>query len=143
MNIKKVEFGLEEARAKKIAIQLGANLDKAWDERDAKALARLFQENADFQWETGQIVRGCDEIEECFASRVFPTLPDTFQHRVIVQQARPINREVFIGDGEIEIYDSTESDLQQRVRQKYQCTTVAVKENNIWFISAVRLMVPN
>ncbi len=143
MNTKNMEFELEEAQAKEIAIQLGAKLDKAWNNRDAKALARLFQEKADFQWDSGKMVRGRDEIEKCFASSVFPALPDAFRHRAIVQHVRSIKDDVFIGDGEIEIYDSTESDLQKRVRQKFQCTSVAVKENRIWLLSAVRLMVPN
>jgi uncharacterized protein (TIGR02246 family) len=83
----------------KAFIQLAKDLDEAWNARDAKALANLFTEDADFQFWTGQCVSGRNQIEKYYTSQVFPPMPENFRHSAVIERHRYIKSDVVIGDG--------------------------------------------
>ncbi len=142
MNAENVGFKISGAQAREIALQVAASFDEAWNSRDSGAIARLLQEQADFQFQTGKMIRSRDEIERYYAQNVFPGLSEGLRHKVTLQHARFIREDVAIGDGKVEVYDSTEPDVQKRVRLRTFCTGVIVEENGHWIFSAIRLMLP-
>jgi uncharacterized protein (TIGR02246 family) len=143
MDPKKLINTRGEANAMEIALPIAEKLDAAWNSRNAKAMAQLFEEQADFQFDSGAMLHNREEIENTYAESIFPEMPEPMRHKANVRNVRFIKDDVLIGDGDIELYDPTETDLQKKVHIKMLCTSILVKENGAWWISAVRLMIPH
>ncbi len=123
---------------KRSALQMSAELDRRWNERDAAAFADLFETDGDFRFHTGEWVKGKASIEG-YWRQVFPGLPEGMRHVVDLKRARFITQDVAIGDGTFRIvYDS---EGQERVHLETEATAVIVKRGERWVFSAVRLAV--
>jgi len=132
------ETGQKEADQKAF-MQLAKDFDVAWNTRDAKALAGLFTEDGDFQFWTGQCVEGRDLIEKYYATQVFPPMPEDFRHSAVIERHRFIKPDVVIGDGYADIVGTMGT---QSFKRHLLFTSVSVKQDGQWKLSAVRLMIP-
>ena len=118
-------------------LQLATELDKRWNQRDARAFADLFETDGDFRFHTGTWIKGRGCIEDFWRDMVFPGLPEGMRHVVTTKRVRFVTDNVAIGDGTLRLVDLTEG--QERVHLETEGTVLAVKKNARWFISAVRL----
>jgi uncharacterized protein (TIGR02246 family) len=118
-------------------LQLPADLDRAWNERDAQSFAALFDEDGDFRLHTGLWIQGKDAIERFWAEEVFPTLSERMQHVVTPKRVRFVASDVAIGDGTLRLVDHLEE--QERVHLEVEGTMLLVKREGRWRISAIRL----
>jgi len=132
------ETGQKEADQKAF-MQLGQDFDAAWNTRDAEALANLFTEDGDFQFWTGQCIEGRDQIEKYYATQVFPPMPEDFRHSAVIERHRYIKPEVVIGDGYADIVGTMGT---QPFKRHLLFTSVSVKQDGQWKLSAIRLMIP-
>ena len=120
--------------------KLLADLDKAWDARDAHAFAQLFEPDADFGSHGAPLLKGRDAIEQHYAERVFPQLDPAYRHRSRILYTRSVSGDVIVGDAEVDIYsqDGPEPDVLYVV----PAVGVFVRAEGEWLISAIRLMPP-
>ena len=124
------------------SIQLIEDFDRAWNERDAEALAELFTEEADFQFYYGLMVRGREKIQKYYRDKVFPYLPEGQKHVTKSPRVRRISDGVLIGDGRVDLMDIDEKDPVKAVQKRLKVTSVVVKVDGEWKYSAVRVMRP-
>jgi uncharacterized protein (TIGR02246 family) len=122
--------------------KLVEDFDRAWNERDPEALASLFNEDADFQFHNGLLVRSRNRIRRFYFEKVFPTLPEGMKHISHSVRVRFVTEGVLIGDGKVDLVDESKSDPDKKVQQRLKVTTVLVKKEDMWRFSAVRVMVP-
>jgi len=118
-------------------LQLPAELDRTWNERDAQAFAALFDEDGDFRFHTGLWIQGREAIERFWGEEVFPTLPEGMRHIVTPRRVRFVTDDVAIGEGTLRLVEHVEG--QERVHLETEGTMLAVKREVHWHISAIRL----
>lgn len=118
---------------------LGVELDDAWNSRDADTLAGLFCHDADFRNAAGLMLRGREEIRRHYTAEVFPTLPVGLLHETIPAHIRFVTPDVAVGDGEVRLF---EEDSEAVEYPPLLVSSVLVKEEDRWLISAVRLAKP-
>jgi uncharacterized protein (TIGR02246 family) len=118
-------------------LQLATELDRRWNERDARAFADLFEPYGDFRFHTGTWIVGKRSIEEFWQSQVFPGLTEGIRHVVTAKRIRFVTDNVAIGDGTVRVVDLMEG--QERVHLETDVTALVVKKDDRWYISAVRL----
>ena len=137
-NIEVVANGLiiQEADRQSV-LQLVTELDRRWNQRDARAFADLFETDGDFRFHTGTWIKGRVCIEDFWRDMVFPELPEGMRHVVTTKRVRFVTDNVAIGDGTLRLVDITEG--QERVHLETEGTLLAVKKNARWYISAIRL----
>jgi uncharacterized protein (TIGR02246 family) len=124
---------------KQAVLQLAAQLDRRWNERNASAFAELFTPDGDFRFHTGIWIVGKDAIEKFWRDQVFAGLPPGFRHEVTIKRVRFVTGEIAIGDGTIRIVETIEG--QERVHLDTQASAVGVKQDGRWYFTAVRLTV--
>jgi uncharacterized protein (TIGR02246 family) len=122
---------------KRSVLQLATELDRRWNQCDARAFADLFEVDGDFRFHTGAWIRGKASIEAFWRDEVFPGLPEGMRHVTITKRVRFITDSVAIGDGTLRLVDVSER--QERVHLETAGTVLAVKKNARWLISAIRL----
>ena len=122
---------------KQSVLQLATELDRRWNERDARAFADLFELHGDFRFHTGSWIVGKGSIEDFWRGQVFPGLAEGIRHVVTTKRVRFVTDNVAIGDGTIRVVDQMEG--QERVHLETEVTALAVKKDGRWYISAVRL----
>ena len=132
---------VEEGSPDSIAFhRLASDLDSAWNGRDATMFAGLFLEDADFQFHTGDLLVGREQIEKYYASRVFPGMPADRRHTTTLQRSRFLAPGVAIGGGSVVLSRAgTTGEEEPYLRLLF--TSVVVKRDGEWRIAAVRLMV--
>ena len=117
-----------------------ADLDSAYNRRDAAAFSALFLEDADFQWHTGDVLRNRKEIQEHFAN-AFKTKPPENRHITTFHRIRFLGPDIAIGDGTVLIAREG-APANEEPLLKVLLTAVGKKTNGIWKIAAVRLILP-
>ena len=125
-----------------LSIQLASKFDTAWNNRDADSLASLFHIDADFQFYNGLLLRGQKLIKRFYSRSIFPSLPEGLRHLTRSARIRLLTETVAIGDAKVDLVDESEDDEEKRVQLRLLSTTVLIKEEEKWLVSAVRLMVP-
>jgi uncharacterized protein (TIGR02246 family) len=118
-------------------LQLATELDRRWNQHEARAFADLFEPDGDFRFQTGFWVRGKRSIEDFWGGVVFPGTAEGRRHVVIPKRIRFVTDHVAIGDGIIRIVDLMEG--HERVHFETEATVLVVKKDGRWYISAVRL----
>ena len=137
-NIEVVTSGLTiQEEDKQSVLQLAKELDRRWNERDARAFADLFEIDGDFRFHTGTWIKGRGSIENFWRGEVFPGLPEGMRHVIITKRVRFVTDNVAIGDGTLRLVNLIEG--QERVHLETEGTVLAVKKNARWCISAIRL----
>jgi len=120
--------------------KLLADLDTAWDARDAHAFAQLFEPNADFGSYGAPLLQGRTAIEEHYAEVVLPQLDPSHRHRSHILYTRSVTSDVIVGDAEVDIY--TQGGPEPNVLYVVPVVGVFVQQQGEWLFSAVRLMPP-
>lgn len=118
---------------------LGVELDDAWNSRDADTLAGLFCHDGDFRNAAGVMLRGRGQIRRHYAEEVFPALPEGLLHETIPAHIRFVAPDVAVGDGEVRLF---EEDSKAAEYPPLLVTSVLLREEDRWLISAVRLARP-
>ena len=129
---------IEEADIQ-LVLQIAADLDDAWNSRDAKAFAALFDDYADFQLHTGLLIQGKAAIEKFWAEQVFPGVPDPMRHEITPKMIRFTSEKAAIGDGMLKI--SMNTDKGEMVHLESGGTMLLIKKEDRWLIAAIRLIV--
>lgn len=118
--------------------QLTKDLDMSWNQRDSKAFANLFEDDADFRFYTGAWVKGKSAIETFWKGEVFPGMPESFKHLIVVKRVRFVSPDLAIGDGILRFVENIGEKLE--IKAEREGTLIAVKKNGCWCIAAVRLV---
>lgn len=118
--------------------QAGADLDSAYNRRDAKAFSELFLDDADFQWHTGDLLKNRKEIEQYFTNS-FTVMPADYRHITTFQRIRFLSSDLAIGDGTVVIArDGAVENEKPYLSVLFTCVGKKVKGQ--WRIAAIRLM---
>ncbi len=117
-----------------------ADLDSAYDRRDAAAFSALFLEDADFQWHTGDVLKDRKEIQEHF-TQAFKIMPPDYRHITKFQRIRFLSPDIALGDGPVVIAREGAA-ANEEPYLKVLLTCVGKKVNGVWRIAAVRLILP-
>lgn len=118
-------------------LQLAAQIDGSWNRRDAAAFADLFAPDGDFRFYSGPWMRSRAAIEAFWQNEVFPGLPESMRHSILIQRVRFLAENAAIGDGILRFVDVSEG--RERILLERDGTLVAVKQNGRWLVSAIRL----
>ncbi len=124
---------------KQSVLQLATELDKRWNERNARAFADLFTPDGDFRFHTGIWIVGKDAIEKFWRDQVFAGRPPGFRHEVTIKRVRFVTENTAIGDGNVRVVETIEG--QECVHLDTEATAVGAKKDGRWYFSAVRLTV--
>lgn len=120
--------------------QAAANLDAAYNRRDAVAFSDLFLKDADFQWHTGELLKDRKEIEQYFTN-AFKYMPADYRHITTFQRIRFIRPDIAIADGTVVIArEGAAADEKPYLSVLYTCIGKKVKGQ--WKIAAIRLILP-
>ena len=125
-----------------LSSQLVSEFDGAWNARDAAALASLFHNHGDFHFYNGLELRGRRLIQRIYGRSVFPNLPEGLMHRTQSMRVRLLSDTVALGDGKVDLLDTTQADESKQVQLTISATIILTYEDSRWAISAVRLMIP-
>jgi uncharacterized protein (TIGR02246 family) len=118
-------------------LQLPAELDRTWNERDPQAFASLFDQDGTFRLQSGLWIEGQDAIERFWREEVFAGLPAGMRHVVTTKRVHFVTDSVAVGDGRLRILVDLEG--QEQVHVDAEGTLVAVKKAGRWCIAALRL----
>jgi uncharacterized protein (TIGR02246 family) len=118
--------------------QIGANLDAAYNRRDAVAFSELFLEDADFQWHTGELLKNRKEIGQHF-TKAFKLMPADYRHITTFQRIRFLKQDLAIGDGTVVIAREGAAE-NEKPYLSVLFTGVGKKVKGQWRIAAIRLM---
>ncbi len=121
--------------------RLASDLDSAWNRRDPGGFGGLFLDDADFQFHTGDMLIGREQIEKHLASRVFPGMPADRRHTTTLQRVRFLAPGVAIGGGSV-VLSRAGATGEEEPYLRVLFTSVALKRDGQWRIAAVRLMAP-
>ncbi|MHC1730672.1 MAG: SgcJ/EcaC family oxidoreductase [Bacteroidales bacterium] len=120
--------------------QVMADLDAAYDKRDAVAYIELFQEDADFLWTTGVLSKDRNEIQQQ-VTNTFKVIPSEYKHISTLQRIRFITPDIAIVDGTVMFVREGAAETEEPF-WKALTTGVCKKEKGQWRVSAIRLMLP-
>ena len=118
--------------------QARKDLDAAYDRRDLGAFCGLFQEDADFQWPDGALLRDREEIRQYFA-KSFAAMPADYRHITTFARIRVLRPDVAIADGTLVIARAGAAEGETPV-MKVLLTCVGKKERGQWRVAAIRLI---
>ena len=118
--------------------RVSANVDAAYNRRDAVAFSAYFLEDADFQWHTGALLKNREEIRRHFAE-AFKTMPADYRHITTLLRIRFLSPDIAVGDGTVVIARAGAADNEQPY-MKVLMTGVAKKDRGQWRIAAIRLI---
>ena len=137
-NIEMMVSGLTISEEDQQAVlQLAREMDRRWNQRDAKAFADLFVEDGDFRIYTSAWLKDKASIEAFWKNEVFPGLTESMRHEITTTRVRFLSKDVAIGDGILRLVDGSE--MQERVLVEREGTLILVKKDARWYISAARL----
>jgi len=120
--------------------QAAAELDAAYNRRDAEAFSKIFLEDADFQWHSGALLKNRKEIDEHFAN-AFKVMPADYRHITTFQRLRFLSPDIAIGDGTVVIAHAGVAE-DEKPYFSFLFTIVGQKVKGQWKLAAVRLMFP-
>lgn len=127
----------DEAAIIKAAEQFPA----AWAKGDAKALAALFTADADYVSSTGLMARGRAEIEKAYMTQLSGVYKGTSLKNANTN-IRFLKPDVAISNGTFEIAGVRGPDGKVAPPRSGTVTSVVVKQNGQWLITALRAIVP-
>jgi uncharacterized protein (TIGR02246 family) len=118
----------------------GENFDAAYNRRDAKAFSEFFLEDADFQWQTGELLKDRKEIEQYFTN-AFKSMPADYRHISTFQRIRFLGPDLTIGDGTLVIAkEGAKENDKPYFSVLFTCIGKKVKDE--WKVAAIRLILP-
>jgi uncharacterized protein (TIGR02246 family) len=120
--------------------QVIADLDVAYDKRDAAAYIEFFLEDADFLWTTGILSKDRNEIQQQ-VTNTFTLVPSEYRHITKSQRIRFPKPDIAIVDGTVMFVREGASENEKPYWDAL-FTGLYKKEKGQWRISAIRLMIP-
>jgi len=120
--------------------QAAANLDAAYNRRDAVAFSEIFLKDADFQWHTGALLKDRKEIEEHFTN-AFKNMPADYRHITAFQRIRFLSPDIAVADGTVVIAREGAAE-NEKPYLSVLFTCVGKKVKGHWKIAAIRLILP-
>lgn len=113
----------------------------AWNRHDVPALAKMWTIDADHVEPDGRIAKGRGEIETLLL-RQHATVFNTTQLKLKIDQIYFVTGEVALVDGTYEVAGIRDPQGHPVGTRQGRLTSVLLKEDGRWWITADRLMVP-
>jgi uncharacterized protein (TIGR02246 family) len=120
--------------------QVMADLDVAYDKRDAAAYIEFFLEDADFLWTTGVLSKDRNEIRQQ-VTNTFTFIPPGYKHVTISQRIRFVKPDIALVDGTVMFVREGALEKEKPFWDAL-FTGLYKKEKGQWRASAIRLMIP-
>jgi uncharacterized protein (TIGR02246 family) len=116
-----------------------ARLDKAWNDRDARAFAAVFTADATFEIPKSiPGLNGREAIEKHFAAQ-FPTSSPLLRHRATVTAAHDVSAELTLVDGGVEILRTDASGVAEpTIVRKFALSAGMQRTKDGWSIRWLR-----
>jgi uncharacterized protein (TIGR02246 family) len=113
----------------------------AWNTHDPNAIAALWTETGDYTEPDGRTVFGRNEVKQLFTYEHKSVFKDSELH-LVVERVRLVNNSVAIADGSYEVFHARDAAGNEIPTRSGYFTSVLVKEDGEWKVSASRLMLP-
>ena len=127
----------DEAAVRKAADQFPA----AWAKGDAKSLAALYTADADYVSSTGLIGKGRAEIEKAYVTQFSGVYKGTSLKNATTN-VRFLKPDIAITNGTFEVSGLHGPDGREAPSRRGISTSILVKQNGQWLITALRAWVP-
>lgn len=115
--------------------------ETAWNAHDPAAIAALWTETGDYTEPDGRTVFGRDEVKQLFIYEHKSVFKDSELH-LVVERVRLVNDSVAIADGSYELFHARDAAGNEIPTRSGYFTSVLVKQEGGWKVSATRLMLP-
>jgi uncharacterized protein (TIGR02246 family) len=113
----------------------------AWAKGDDKSLGALYTADADYVSSTGLVAKGRTEIEKAYATQFTGVYKGT-SLKAGVTNVRFLKPDVAIVNGTFEVSGMRGSDGKEVPPRNGISTSVVVKQNGQWLITALRAWIP-
>ena len=113
----------------------------AWAKSDAKALAALYTADADYVSSTGLMARGRAEIEKAYITQMSGAYKGTSLKNATTN-IRFLKPDIAITNGTFEVTGLRGPGGQEAAPRKGINTSILVKQNGQWLITALRAWIP-
>jgi uncharacterized protein (TIGR02246 family) len=121
---------------------IGAQIQEAWNRKDAKMLADLWLTDGDYISSTGRTATGRAEVERAFAAQWAGLYKGTrLAHTLTL--VRFLRKDVAIADGAFEISGMKDAAGKPLATRSGLTTVVAARKGDRWYVAALRGMVPS
>lgn len=121
---------------------IGAQIQEAWNRKDAKMLADLWLTDGDYVSSTGRTATGRAEVERAFAAQWAGLYKGTRLAHTLTA-VRFVRKDVAIADGAFEIGGMKDGSGKPLPTRSGLTTVVAVRKGERWYVAALRGMVPS
>jgi uncharacterized protein (TIGR02246 family) len=121
---------------------IGAQVQDAWNKRDAKMLADLWLTDGDYVSSTGRTATGRAEVEKAFATQWNGVYKGTKLTHTLTS-VRFLRKDVAIADGAFEISGMKDASGKLMATRSGLSTIVTVRKGDRWYVAALRGMVPS
>ena len=130
----------EKTKGELLFQEIAAKFDEAWNARNAAKIATFLTEDADFVFPDGATFAGKKEIEKFYAMNRFLNMNPRIRHKLTLKTVRFVASDTAIVDFSLTITDDASSDTPPILDGR--STWVAIKNNDGWLTTAVRVMSP-
>ena len=131
-----------QASEEKDIRSIGAQVQDAWNKRDAKMLADLWLTDGDYVSSTGRTATGRVEVENAFAAQWAGVYKGTKLTHTLTS-VRFLRKDVAVADGAFEISGMKDASGKLLPARSGLSTIVAVRKGERWYVAALRGMVPS
>ena len=121
---------------------IGAQIQSAWNQADAKEMADLFLTDGDYISSTGRTARGRDELQKAFAAQWSGVYKGTKLSHTLTN-VRFLRKDVAIADGAFEITGMRDRTGKLLPTRSGLSTVIAARKGERWYVAALRGMVPS
>ncbi|HTY42353.1 MAG TPA: SgcJ/EcaC family oxidoreductase [Thermoanaerobaculia bacterium] len=121
---------------------IGAQLQEAWNKRDARMLADLWLTDGDYVSSTGRTATGRAEVEKAFDAQWSGLYKGTKLAHTLTS-VRFLRKDVAIADGAFEISGMKDASGKLLPTRSGLSTVIAVRKGDRWYVAALRGMVPS
>ncbi len=121
---------------------IGAQIQEAWNKKDAKMLADLWLTDGDYVSSTGRMATGRAEVERAFAAQWAGVYKGTHLAHTLTS-VRFLRKDVAIADGGFEIGGMKDASGKSLPTRSGLSTVVAARKGDRWYVAALRGMVPS
>ena len=135
-------LGQSQANDEKDIRSIGAQVQDAWNKRDAKMVADLWLTDGDYVSSTGRTATGRAEVEKAFATQWNGVYKGTKLTHTLTN-VRFLRKDVAIADGAFEISGMKDASGKLMATRTGLSTIVAVRKGDRWYVAALRGMVPS
>ena len=121
---------------------IGAQLQDAWNKKDAKMLGDLWLTDGDYISSTGRMATGRAGVEKAFAAQWAGLYKGTKLTHTLTS-VRFVRKDIAIADGAFEISGMKDASGKSLPTRSGLTTVVAARKGDRWYVAALRGMVPS